>query len=426
MLRKAYRLLFFTLSMSWWHEKQRWVQLALGIVIMAAVSNLQYGWTLFVGPLDATHHWGRVAIQVAFSIFVWVQTLSTPAEGHLIDRFGPRPIMFLSALLVALSWVVDAHANTLGMLYAGAVFGGLGVGIATTVAYGNVMKWFSARRGLAVGLTAAGFGMGGILTIGYLADTIQTSGYQHAFLLFGVLQGLVLLLVAPFLKAPAVIAPAEPIRSARDYHPFETVRTPVFWVMYFMFVMVGAGGLMATAQLAPIANDYHVAGIGVTLFGLTYPALVFALKLNQIMNGFSRLVFGRLSDWLGREWTMSIAFMAEGTGVFALAFFAHDPLLFVLLSGLTFFAWGEIYSLFPALSADLFGRRFASSNYGWLYTAKGVAAAGVPLGSLLMAYTGSWTPVLIVAGTLDVFAAGMAVLILLPLRRLHLAAEKNS
>lgn len=183
---------------------------------------------------------------------------------------------------------------------------------------------------------------------------------------------------------------------------------------------------MATAQLAPIANDYHVAGIGVTLFGLTYPALVFALKLNQIMNGFSRLVFGRLSDWFGREWTMSIAFMAEGTGVFALAFFAHDPLLFVLLSGLTFFAWGEIYSLFPALSADLFGRRFASSNYGWLYTAKGVAAAGVPLGSLLMAYTGSWTPVLIVAGTLDVFAAGMAVLILLPLRRLHLAAEKNS
>lgn len=405
---------------------QRWMQLLLGVIAMIAVSNLQYGWTLFVGPLDSAHHWGRAAIQVAFTIFIWVQTLSTPGDGHLIDRLGPKPMLFLSGLLVALSWVTNSYADSIAMLYAGAVFGGLGVGIATTVAYGNVMKWFSTQRGLAVGLTAAGFGMGGIFTIGYLADVITTSGYQHAFLLFGLLQGGVLLAVAPFLKAPSFAPPSAkgsvPAPGGKDYAPKEIVRTPVFWVMYCMFIMVGAGGLMATAQLAPIATDYRVAGVGVTLFGFTYPALVFALKLNQLMNGFSRLFFGRLSDWLGREWTMFVAFAAEGTGVFLLALFAHNPLWFVLLSGVLFFAWGEIYSLFPALCADLFGRRFASSNYGWLYTAKGVAAAGVPLGSVLMAYTGGWSAVLYIAGSLDILAACMAVLILLPLRKKHLAA----
>src|SRR5580704_14481027 len=203
---------------------------------------------------------------------------------------------------------------------------------------------------------------------------IQSSGYQSAFLWFGLGQGIVVVLVALFLRAPEpgeVNAPAAPAvaQSKRDYGPGEVLRTPVFWVMYVMFVMVGAGGLMATAQLAPIAKDFNVGGIPVSILGITLPALTFALSIDRVLNGFCRPFFGWVSDNIGRENTMFIAFFAEGIGIYALYLNANDPLLFVLLSGVVFFAWGEIYSLFPATSTDIYGRKFATTNYGLLYTA---------------------------------------------------------
>ncbi len=402
-------------------EATRWGQLIFGIICMVMIANLQYGWTLFVNPIDQKYHWGRAAIQVAFTIFVLTETWLVPFEGYLIDKFGPRVMIAGSGVLVAIAWVINSVADSLFLLYVGAAIGGIGAGVIYGGSVGNALKWFPDRRGLAAGLTAAGFGAGSALTVIPIANMIQSSGYQSAFLWFGLGQGIVVVLVALFLRAPEpgeVNAPAAPAvaQSKRDYGPGEVLRTPVFWVMYAMFVMVGAGGLMATAQLAPIAKDFNVGGIPVSILGITLPALTFALSIDRVLNGFCRPFFGWVSDNIGRENTMFIAFFAEGVGIWFLYLNANDPLLFVLLSGVVFFAWGEIYSLFPATCTDIYGRTFATTNYGLLYTAKGTASLLVPLANVLQVTTGSWKIVFLVAAALNIVAAIMAVVVLKPMR----------
>jgi OFA family oxalate/formate antiporter-like MFS transporter len=402
-------------------ETTRWGQLIFGIICMVMIANLQYGWTLFVNPIDQKYHWGRAAIQVAFTIFVLTETWLVPLEGYLIDKFGPRVMIAGSGVLVAIAWVINSVADSLFLLYVGAAIGGIGAGVIYGGSVGNALKWFPDRRGLAAGLTAAGFGAGSALTVIPIANMIQSSGYQSAFLWFGLGQGIVVVLVALFLRAPEpgeVNAPAAPAvaQSKRDYGPGEVLRTPVFWVMYAMFVMVGAGGLMATAQLAPIAKDFNVGGIPVSILGITLPALTFALSIDRVLNGFCRPFFGWVSDNIGRENTMFIAFFAEGVGIWFLYLNANDPLLFVLLSGVVFFAWGEIYSLFPATSTDIYGRKFATTNYGLLYTAKGTASLLVPLANVLQVATGSWKVVFLVAAALNIVAAVMALVVLKPMR----------
>jgi OFA family oxalate/formate antiporter-like MFS transporter len=396
--------------------------LIFGIICMVMIANLQYGWTLFVNPIDQKHHWGRAAIQVAFTIFVLTETWLVPLEGYLIDKFGPRVMVGGSGVLVAIAWVMNSFAGSLGALYLGAAIGGIGAGVIYGASVGNALKWFPDRRGLATGLTAAGFGAGSALTVVPIASMIASSGYETAFLWFGLGQGLIVILFSLFLRAPAageVAAPAAPAvqQSRRDYGPAEVLATPAFWVMYVMFVMVGTGGLMATAQLAPIAKDFQIDAVPVSILGLTLPALTFALSIDRVLNGFTRPFFGWVSDQIGRENTMFIAFLLEGIGIYALLQFASNPFLFVILSGLVFFAWGEIYSLFPATCTDLYGRKFATTNYGMLYTAKGTAALLVPLGNLLYDATGkSWTAVFIVAAILNIVAAVMAITVLRPLR----------
>jgi MFS transporter, OFA family, oxalate/formate antiporter len=402
-------------------EAKRWGQLVFGIICMVMIANLQYGWTLFVNPIDQKYHWGRAAIQVAFTIFVLTETWLVPFEGYLIDKFGPRIMVCGSGFLVAIAWIINSMADTLFLLYVGAAIGGLGAGVIYGASVGNALKWFPDRRGLAAGLTAAGFGAGSALTVIPIANMIQTSGYETAFLWFGLGQGIVVVLVALLLKAPnggEVSTPARPAvqQTRRDYGPTEAIRTPVFWVMYAMFVMVGAGGLMAIAQLAPIANDYKIANIPVSILGLTLPALTFALTIDRVLNGVCRPFFGWVSDHIGRENTMFIAFFIEGIGIYALLSFADNPVLFVILSGLVFFAWGEIYSLFPATCTDIYGRKFATTNYGLLYTAKGTAALLVPLANVLTTATGSWHAVFYVAAILNVVAAIMALFVLKPMR----------
>jgi OFA family oxalate/formate antiporter-like MFS transporter len=393
---------------------------------MVMIANLQYGWTLFVNPIDQKYHWGRAAIQVAFSIFVLTETWLVPFEGYLIDRFGPRIMVCGSGVLVAVAWVINAYADSLFLLYLGAAVGGIGAGVIYGASVGNALKWFPDRRGLAAGLTAAGFGAGSALTVVPIANMIQTSGYEAAFLWFGLGQGIVVAVVALLLKAPQageVPAPAQPTvqQTRRDYGPTEAIRTPVFWVMYAMFVMVGVGGLMAVAQLGPIANDYKIANIPVSIVGLTLPALTFALTIDRVLNGVCRPFFGWVSDHIGRENTMFVAFLFEGIGIFALLYFAADPVLFVILSGLVFFAWGEIYSLFPATCTDIYGRTFATTNYGLLYTAKGTAALLIPLSSVLTTATGSWHAVFYLAAILNVVAAFMALFVLKPMRKQMIA-----
>jgi MFS transporter, OFA family, oxalate/formate antiporter len=394
----------------------------VGIICMVMIANLQYGWTLFVNPIDTKYHWGRAAIQVAFSIFVLTETWLVPVEAWFVDRFGPKIMVLIGGVLVGLAWTINASASSLTVLYIAAAIGGIGAGAVYGTSVGNALKWFPDRRGLAAGLTAAGFGAGSAFTIIPIQNMIQSSGYQSTFLWFGIGQGVVVFALSFFLRAPRAgeVPPSTRLRqSARDYAPIEIVRSPIFWVLYVMFVLVGAGGLMATAQLALIANDFQVAKVPVSILGLTLPALTFALSIDRVLNGLTRPFFGWVSDGIGRENTMFIAFGLEAIGIWALSAFGHSPVMFIVLSGVVFFAWGEIYSLFPSTCTDVFGTKYATTNAGLLYTAKGTASLLVPLANVLMSTSGSWHAVFIVAAIMNAVAAIMALAVLKPLRSAH-------
>jgi len=401
----------------------RWMQLLIGIVCMAMVANLQYGWTLFVNPIGERHGWTRAAIQVAFTIFVLTETWLVPIEGYLVDRFGPRAVVMVGGILCGIGWVVNSYADTLTLLYIGAAIGGIGAGAVYGTCVGNALKWFPDRRGLAAGLTAAGFGAGSALTIIPISAFIKSHGYEAAFFDFGIGQGVIVFLLSWLLsKAPSArqiagASQAKVQQTRREYAPGEMMRKPVFWVMYLMFVLVGAGGLMAVAQLAPIAKDFKIADVPVSILGLALPALTFALTIDRVLNGITRPFFGWVSDQIGRELTMLIAFGLEAIGILTLYKLGQDPVLFVILTGVVFFAWGEIYSLFPSTCADTFGAKYAAANAGLLYTAKGTASLLVPLSSVLAAATGSWHAVFITASALNAIAALMAWFVLRPMRR---------
>ena len=398
-----------------------WIQLVAGVICMAMIANLQYGWTIFVGPIDAKYHWGKAAIQGTFTLFILLETWLVPFEAYLADRFGPRPLVMVGGLMIGFSWVLFSWAATLTALYVGGMIGGVGTGLVYGTCIGNALKWFQARRGLAAGVTAAGFGAGAALTVLPLMHMLSSSGYEATFFRFGILQGAVVLLAALALKKPTGKAAARKKnprlpQTRADRTPFQTLSSVVFWLMYVDFVLVAASGLMATAQLAPIANGFGIAKTSVTLIGVTAPALLFALSLNNLMNGVSRPLFGWVSDWLGREMTMFLTFLAEGVGILYLDRYGSNPVLFVILAGLVFFAWGNIFSIFPALTSDHFGNKYATTNYALLYTAKGCAAFFVPIGSLLAAKTGSWHTTLVIAAMANVVAALLMLLVLKPLR----------
>jgi len=385
---------------------------------MVMIANLQYGWTLFVGPIDAKFHWGRPSIQVAFTIFVVMETWLVPIEGWIVDRYGPKIVVLVCSVLVAIAWMLNSVADSLTMLYVAAAIGGIGAGGVYGTCVGNALKWFPDKRGLAAGLTAAGFGAGSALTIVPIQAMIKGSGFEATFFWFGLGQGVVIFLLAWFLRVPKtgeVPASTHVKQSKRDYTPVEMLKTPIFYVMYIMFVLVCAGGLMATAQLAPIAKDFKVADVPVSILGLTLPALTFALSIDRVLNGLTRPFFGWVSDHIGRENTMFIAFALEAIGIWALSAYGHDPLHFVLLSGLVFFAWGEIYSLFPSTCTDVYGSKFATTNAGLLYTAKGTASLLVPFANVLSA-GGNWHTVFVVAAIMNGIAAVMALAVLKPMR----------
>ena len=316
---------------------------------------------------------------------------------------------------------MNAYADSLMLLYVAAAVGGVGAGAVYGTCVGNALKWFPDRRGFAAGLTAAGFGAGSALTIIPISALINSSGYESTFLYFGIGQGIVVVVLSLILASPKKGEVPETskklLQTRRQFRPMEVVRQPVFWVMYLMFVLVGAGGLMATAQLAPIAKDFKIAEIPVSLVGITLPALTFALTIDRILNGITRPFFGWVSDNIGRELTMFIAFGLEAIGIMALGMYGRDPVTFVILTGLVFFAWGEIYSLFPSTSADAFGTEYAAANAGMLYTAKGTASLLVPFGNVLASATGSWNAVFVVASVMNAVAALMAWFVLRPMRR---------
>jgi len=411
----------------------RWVQLVAGIVAMMAIANLQYAWTIFTKPIQAHLHVTLVAVQWTFTLFVALETWLVPFEGFLVDVIGPRLMLGAGAIMVGLGWIGSGRAETINALYFWYGVGGIGAGVVYGGAIGNALKWFPDYRGLCVGLTAGAFGIGTATTIAPIAAMLKTEGYQHTFIVWGIIQGFVVLLASLFLARPPVgwTPPnwkekeakirAKVNTSSVNMTPLQMLRQPSFYVIYLMMTMLAFGGLVVTAQLNPMASSYHVDNV-VVAFGMT--ALVLAITVDRILNGLTRPFWGWVSDHVGRENAIFVAFILEAAAVFALLQLINRPVWFVALSGLCFFAWGNIFSLFPAITGDLYGNKWATTNYGIVYTAKGVAAgfAG-PGAAWLFAKTGSWTKVFWAMIVCDLAAAFMALLWLKPLA--HRTVEES-
>lgn len=404
-------------------DTYRWVQLAIGVAAMVMIANYQYGWTFFVPDIQKKFGWDRASIQWAFTLFVLFETWLVPVEGWFVDKYGPRIVVLFGGILCAVGWVINAQATTLNGFYLGMIIAGIGAGAVYGTCVGNALKWFPDKRGLAAGITAAGFGAGSALTVAPIQAMIKNDGFQNTFLYFGLGQGIIIVILSFLLFAPKAGQVPPPVVNAslqqtrRNYTPTEVIRHPIFWLMYFMFVIVGAGGLMITANLKPIAADWKIDNTPVTLMAMTMTAVTFAATFDRILNGLTRPFFGWVSDKIGRENTMFIAFGLEGVGIYLLYLWGQNPVWFVILSGAVFFAWGEIYSLFPSTCTDTFGSKFATTNAGLLYTAKGTAALLVPAANYLQQSHGNWDAVFLVAAGANILASLLALVVLKPWRK---------
>ena len=411
----------------------RWRKLAACVIAMMAVANLQYAWTLFTTPLTQSLHASLTAVQWTFTFFVATQTWLVPINAYLVDRLGPRAVVSIAAILVAAGWVGAGLAPSLPVLYVSYAIGGIGTGAVYGACIGLAMRWFPDRRGLCVGLVAGAFGFGTAVTALPISNMIETSGYAAAFVVWGVIQGVAVLAAAQFLSMPpGSWAPPQrhPTRtqarvqqSTRNYTPREMVGTASFYALYLMMTMVAFSGLMITVQLRPIATTYG-ADTYIVIGSLT--ALNLALTLDRVMNGLARPFFGWVSDHLGRYDTMALAFGLGGVTIAALSMLVHRPVAFALLTGLSFFAWGEIYSLFPSAIADMYGSKYATTNYGIQYTSKGVASLlAAPAAAWVKELTGSWLPVMWAAVAFNIIAATLAIFWLKPMVRRLLAAQQS-
>jgi OFA family oxalate/formate antiporter-like MFS transporter len=403
----------------------RWAQLLFGLVCMMAISSPQYVWTLFTKPLTAKFGVALSTLQITFSLLIVLQTFFSPFQGTLVDRFGPRRLITIGAILSGLSWVLAAHVGSLSALYLTyGVIGGLGTGIVYVGVVGHMVRWFPQQRGFAVGMVAAGYGMGAILTTFPISSQLASSGLEQTLVRFGLIFAVVGALAAQGLRQPEgrlAASAAAPSRTgagqARDVGPSAMLREPIFWLMFVMMSMMSTSGLMVTSQMATFARDFGVAGA--LVFGLA--ALPLALTVDRLTNGLTRPFFGWISDRYGRENTMFLAFALEGVAMALWLTLRDQPLAFVIMSGVVFFGWGEIFSLFPSTLTDTFGTAHATVNYGWLYIAQGVGAiCGGPLAALMHEKLGSWVPVFGTAITLDIITALLAIALLKPWRLRYL------
>jgi OFA family oxalate/formate antiporter-like MFS transporter len=405
----------------------RWTQLICCIVCMVLIANLQYGWTLFVNPINKAHGWSLASIQFAFSIFIALETWLTPIQGWIVDivgpRRGPKLMVAFGGITVAIGWVINAYAESLEMLYLGAAVSGAGGGAVYATSVGHAVKWFPDRRGLAVGLTAAGYGAGSALSVVPIRMVIESHGYEAAFLWFGLIQGGIVFILAWLLRGPdpgeiASAPPPKVAQTTRNYAPQEVLATPVFWLLYIMFVLVSASGLMATAQIAPIAKDFNLTDV-VVFWGAT--TLSAALIIDNICNGGARPLFGWISDHIGREYTMAVAFGLGGIAYWLLGTFGHAPWGFIVFAALIFLTWGEIFSLFPSTCTDTFGTKFATVNLSLLYTAKGTSAFLVPLANVVKTATGGWHMVFVITAITNFVVVALALFVLKPMRQRTMA-----
>jgi MFS transporter, OFA family, oxalate/formate antiporter len=401
------------------NARTRWMQLALGLVCMMSISSPQYVWTLFTKPLAAKLGAGLPELQVTFSVLVFLQAFFSPFQGALIERFGARTLISIGTVLAGLSWTLASYAHSTTALYLtyGAL-GGLGTGTVYVGVIGLVVSWFPDRRGFAAGMAAAGYGMGAIVTTFPIAASLQSRGLQPTLWLYGIVFAVVGFVASQGLRRAPAAAAAASHRDGEEsapgeLRPSQVLKTPVFWLMFLMMTMMATSGLMVTSQMATFAADFGITKTAV--FGLA--ALPLALTLDRFTNGLTRPLFGYISDRIGREPTMFIAFTLEAAAMTLWLALRGDPMLFVLLSGVVFLGWGEIFSLFPSTLTDTFGAAHATANYGWLYLSFGIGAVfGGPLAALLHQHTGSWLPVFASAIALDLASALLALFVLKPVR----------
>ncbi len=381
---------------------------------MMSISSPQYVWTLFTKPLTTATGSTLPAVQVTVSILVILQTWLSPGQGWLIDRFGPRLLITLGAALSGLGWVLTSQVSSLYGLYATyGLFCGVGTGFVYIGVVGLMVRWFPETRGFAVGVVAAGYGFGALLTTFPVDTMIKAEGFRPALLTFGIILGVVGVIAALCLRTPDVADVRSGAELRTGATPAEMLRTPIFWLMFVMMTMMSTGGLMIVFNFASFARDFGIADA--VVFGSA--ALPLALSLDRITNGLTRPFFGWVSDRIGRENTMAVAFGLEGVSIAVLLYFRHDPVVFVLMSGVVFFGWGEIFSLFPSTLTDTFGERYATTNYGFLYMAQGIGSIlGGPLAALLKGATGGWEPVFFVIIALDLITAALALFVLKSMR----------
>jgi OFA family oxalate/formate antiporter-like MFS transporter len=395
----------------------RWYQLLAGLICMMAISSPQYVWTLFTGPLTEKLGVSLAQVQVTFSLLIVLQTFFSPLQGFLVDRFGIRRLIATGCVLSGASWILASHANSLATLYLSyGLLGGLGTGVVYVGIVGLVVRWFPDRRGLAAGAVAAGYGMGAMVTTFPIANSLRDAGMETTLTTFGLILGAVGLLASQFLRQPPEprFASAPVGTRGADTAPKQMLKTPIFWLMFLMFSLMSTSGLMVTSQMASFAKEFGMTNV--LVFGMA--ALPLALTIDRICNGLTRPLFGWISDHWGRENTMAFAFFFEGVAMGLWLLTSSNPVLFVLLSGVVFLGWGEIFSLFPSTLTDTFGTRNATTNYGFLYMAQGIGAIfGGPLAALLHQHTDSWTPIFALAISFDIITAALALLVLKRMRR---------
>ena len=405
--------------------KSKWVQLALGVICMMSISSPQYVWALFTKPIMGQLGVTLTELQITFSILIVLQTFFSPFQGYLVDKFGPRLLLSIGTILTGASWVLSANLTTVSNLYLTyGVLGGLGTGIVYIGVVGLMVRWFPSNRGFAVGMVAAGYGIGALLTTFPISTSLTESGIQSTLTFFGYIIGAVGLLAAQGIRVPhadRVQTADQKEAAATGVTPKTMLKTPVFWLMFLMMSMMSTSGLMVISQMGAFAKDFGVTSAMV--FGMA--ALPLALTIDRVTNGLTRPVFGWISDRIGREYTMTIAFGLEAIAMFAWVMTRSDPVMFVLLSGIVFFGWGEIFSLFPSTLTDTFGQKHATTNYGFLYMAQGVGSIiGAPVAAYIHGAADSWLPVFAIMIVLDATAAILAFFVLRPMRAKYMKTLK--
>ena len=406
----------------------RWLQLLLGFIVMMTISSPQYVWTLFTGDFMKTTGGKLSDVQWTITLLIVLQTWLAPAQGYLIERFGPKLLIGLGAVLSGLGWVASSYITDLiGLYLTYGVLCGIGTGFVYIGIIGLMVKWFPERRGFATGIVAAGYGFGAIFSTFPIDTMMKASGYQTTLATFGAIFAVVGLAAALLLRAPregeiAVKPLLEGEVGARSYTPGEMLKTPIFWLMFLMFSMMSTGGLMVITQFKAFSAAFGIDGkTMVTIFGVAMVAIPTALTFDRITNGLTRPFFGWVSDNIGRENTMAIAFILEGIAIWLMLQFRTDPFMLVVLSGLVFFGWGEIFSLFPSTLTDTFGPAHATTNYGFLYMAQGIGSIlGAPVAAMIFEKTGSWLPVFYTIIGMDILTGLLALVLLKPMRRAFL------